>query len=40
MTGCMAERYGPELADALPEADTVAGFGVPVTLRGPGGARR
>ena len=31
VTGCMAERYGDELADALPEADTVAGFGVPVT---------
>ena len=33
VTGCMAERYGSELADALPEADAVAGFGVPVTLR-------
>jgi ribosomal protein S12 methylthiotransferase len=33
VTGCMAERYGDELADALPEADAVAGFGVPVTLR-------
>src|SRR4051794_36606781 len=32
VTGCMAERYGDELADALPEADLVAGFGVPVTL--------
>jgi ribosomal protein S12 methylthiotransferase len=32
VTGCLAERYGPELADALPEADLVAGFGVPVTL--------
>jgi ribosomal protein S12 methylthiotransferase len=32
VTGCLAERYGAELADALPEADTVAGFGVPVTL--------
>jgi ribosomal protein S12 methylthiotransferase len=32
VTGCMAERYGDELATALPEADTVAGFGVPVTL--------
>ena len=28
----MAERYGDELADALPEVDLVAGFGVPVTL--------
>ncbi len=32
VTGCMAERYGQELAAALPEVDTVAGFGVPVTL--------
>ena len=32
VTGCMAERYGVELADALPEVDAVAGFGVPVTL--------
>src|SRR6266487_3651773 len=32
VTGCMAERYGAELAAALPEADLVAGFGVPVTL--------
>jgi ribosomal protein S12 methylthiotransferase len=43
-TGCMAERYGDELAAALPEADAVVGFagqstisqqmgvGVPVTL--------
>jgi ribosomal protein S12 methylthiotransferase len=28
VTGCMAERYGSELADALPEVDQVAGFGV------------
>jgi ribosomal protein S12 methylthiotransferase len=32
VTGCMAERYGQELADALPEVDAVAGFGVPVQL--------
>jgi ribosomal protein S12 methylthiotransferase len=45
VTGCMAERYGSELTDALPEVDLVAGFGVdfappvgvPVTLtRAPG----
>jgi len=30
VTGCMAERYGQELADALPEVDQVAGFGVGV----------
>jgi ribosomal protein S12 methylthiotransferase len=30
VTGCMAERYGAELAAALPEVDRVAGFGVPV----------
>ncbi len=27
VTGCMAERYGEELASALPEVDLVAGFG-------------
>ncbi|MBS1847913.1 MAG: radical SAM protein, partial [Actinobacteria bacterium] len=27
VTGCMAERYGDELAEALPEVDRVAGFG-------------
>ncbi len=32
VTGCMAERYGAELASALPEVDQVAGFGVPVNL--------
>ncbi len=37
VTGCMAERYGDELAAALPEVDLVAGFGheltgVPVSL--------
>ena len=32
VTGCLAERAGPELADALPEVDLVAGFGVPVQL--------
>jgi ribosomal protein S12 methylthiotransferase len=32
VTGCLAERYGSELAEALPEVDLVAGFGVPVTL--------
>jgi ribosomal protein S12 methylthiotransferase len=32
VTGCMAERYGDELAAALPEVDAVRGFGVPVTL--------
>jgi ribosomal protein S12 methylthiotransferase len=31
VTGCMAERYGEELAEALPEVDAVAGFGVPLT---------
>ncbi len=40
VTGCMAERYGDELAAALPEVDLVAGFNqsllapaTPVTLR-------
>ncbi|MEY2398970.1 MAG: ribosomal protein methylthiotransferase [Actinomycetota bacterium] len=32
VTGCMAERYGAEISDALPEVDQVAGFGIPVTL--------
>ncbi len=32
VTGCLAERYGDDLAEALPEVDQVAGFGVPVTL--------
>ena len=32
VTGCMAQRYGDELAEALPEVDQVSGFGVPVTL--------
>jgi ribosomal protein S12 methylthiotransferase len=32
VTGCMAERYGAELAEALPEVDQVAGFGVPVNM--------
>ena len=32
VTGCMAERYGSELAESLPEVDAVSGFGVPVTL--------
>ena len=39
VTGCMAERYGDELAAALPEADAVVGFGnegalADVVLRG------
>ena len=32
VTGCMAERYGEELAEAMPEADQIAGFGVPIQL--------
>ncbi len=33
VTGCMAERYGGELAEALgDDADAVVGFGVPVTI--------
>lgn len=31
VTGCMAERYGGELADALPEVDLVAPFGTSLT---------
>ena len=33
VTGCMAERYGGELAEALPEVDLVAPFGVSLTRR-------
>ena len=33
VTGCMAERYGSELAEALPEVDQVAGFGVPLSRK-------
>lgn len=32
VTGCMAERYGQELANELPEVDMVAGFGVAVQI--------
>ena len=31
VTGCMAERYGAELAESLPEVDRVVGFGGPLT---------
>ena len=31
VTGCLAERYGEELAEALPEVDRIAGFGVTLT---------
>ena len=31
VTGCMAERYGSELASAMPEIDLVAGFGEDLT---------
>ncbi|MEN3314962.1 MAG: ribosomal protein methylthiotransferase [Acidimicrobiaceae bacterium] len=32
VTGCLAERYGVALSEAMPEADQVAGFGVPIEL--------
>ena len=32
VTGCLAERYGSEIKDYLPEVDRVAGFGVHVSL--------
>src|SRR5258706_11181652 len=38
VTGCLAERYGSELAAALPEADQISGFGVPVTIGRTGAA--
>ena len=34
VTGCMAERYGDELAAALPEVDLVAGFSESLTALG------
>ncbi len=34
VTGCMAERYREELADALPEVDLVAPFGASLTDHG------
>jgi ribosomal protein S12 methylthiotransferase len=37
VTGCLAERSGPELAEALPEVDAVVGFGVPIAV---GASRR
>ena len=30
VTGCLAERYGAELAESLPEVDRVVGFGGPI----------
>lgn len=38
VTGCMAERYRGELAEALPEIDVVAGFGEDLTGHGHGTA--
>ena len=35
VTGCLAERYGPELAEAMPEIDQVAGFGVALARPAP-----
>ena len=35
VTGCLAERYGDELAQALPEADHIAGFGAALTAASP-----
>ena len=35
VTGCMAERYGDELSDALPEVDLVAGFNESLTALAP-----
>ena len=40
VTGCMAERYGHELAEALPEVDQVAGFGVSVNVMAKPASRR
>ncbi len=40
VTGCMAERYRDELADALPEVDLVAPFGASLTTPLAGGGRQ
>ncbi len=40
VTGCMAERYGSELADALPEVDQIAGFGVRFNQPAPKGKKK
>lgn len=37
VTGCLAERYGAQLAELLPEVDLVAGFGVPISPDPPPG---
>ncbi len=38
VTGCLAERYGDELAEALPEVDRIAGFGMTLTADLPAAA--
>ncbi len=35
VTGCLAQRYGTELVDAMPEIDHVAGFGDSLTAPAP-----
>jgi ribosomal protein S12 methylthiotransferase len=40
VTGCLAERYGDELAAAMPEVDLVAGFGQPLDAPTPVALRR
>jgi ribosomal protein S12 methylthiotransferase len=35
VTGCMAERYGSDLTEAIPEVDLVAPFGVSLTAPSP-----
>jgi ribosomal protein S12 methylthiotransferase RimO len=37
VTGCLAERHGAELADALPEVDRIAPFGARLTAGGSAG---
>src|ERR1043165_9504353 len=32
VTGCLAERYGTEVTDAIPEIDAIAGFADPVPV--------
>ena len=40
VTGCLAERYGDQLLDALTEVDLVAGFGPSLTRPSPTPGRR
>ena len=40
VTGCLAERYGSELAEVLPEVDRISGFGMALTAGSSAAARK